>query len=194
VWEILGAAQKEKEMTILLGKSEQADFLDHLLNHYDEIMAAFSRIDARKAEAHFADDLRMIVDAVKKSPGYPVVNELLLGQLRRWFVSTGTKEVRALQLEQGDSEDVATGLHNLGSLLQDQGKLDEAKEQGKLDEAKLMMEESLTIRRKIFGDKSSQVAESLNNLGLLLQKQGELDEAKLMMEKSLAINKSLDEQ
>ena len=76
---------------------------------------------------------------------------------------------------------VATALNNLAGLLTAQVRAKghtllsqvalNCSLQGKYDEAKLMHEESLRIRRKALGNEHPDVAQSLNNLAVLLKAQ-----------------------
>ena len=71
---------------------------------------------------------------------------------------------------------MATGLGNLGMLLEDQGKLDEAAP---------LLQESLAIRKKVHGEEHPDVAGSLHTLALLLKKQGRAEEAAHMGRQAL---------
>ena len=73
-------------------------------------------------------------------------------------------------------------LNNLGELLQDQGKLDEAAP---------YYEQALAIDKKVYGEEHPDVATGLNNLASLLYGQGKLDEAAPYVEQSLAIWKKV---
>ena len=53
------------------------------------------------------------------------------------------------------------------------------------------MENSLTMKKQLFGDEHPEVASSLNNLGEYLQSIGRLDEALVNMKSSLAMRKKL---
>jgi len=90
----------------------------------------------------------------------------------------------ALELQQAahgpDSADVAAGLANVASLLQDKGDLAGAEP---------LYRESLQIRRRVLGPDHQTVAEVLNDLALLLKQRGDLDGAEAMYRESLAIKR-----
>ena len=67
-------------------------------------------------------------------------------------------------------------INNLGSLLQDQGKL---------DEAGALLREALEAMRATLGDRHPNTLVSINNLGTLLQAQGKLDEAGVLYREAL---------
>ena len=59
--------------------------------------------------------------------------------------------------------------------------------QGKYDDAKPLHEEALAIRKKVHGEEHPDVAQSLNNLAVLLYHQQKYNEAKTYMEQALNI-------
>ena len=63
-------------------------------------------------------------------------------------------------------------ISNLGSLLQDQGKL---------DEAGVLLREALEAKRATLGDRHPDTLASINNLGRLLHDQGRLGEAETLL-------------
>ena len=68
-------------------------------------------------------------------------------------------------------------INNLGSLLE---------AQGKLDEAEPLYREALAGRRAALGDTHPSTLGSINNLGLLLQAQGKRDEAEPLLAEARA--------
>lgn len=58
-----------------------------------------------------------------------------------------------------------------------------------LGEARDLYEESIAIRRKVFGERHPAVAESLNNIGLLLYSQNRFGDAQPLMEQSIDIKR-----
>ena len=62
--------------------------------------------------------------------------------------------------------------HNLGGLLQDQKKLDQAEP---------LLREAVAGNREIFGDRDPNTLASINNLGSLLRDQGKHDEAESLL-------------
>jgi tetratricopeptide (TPR) repeat protein len=74
-------------------------------------------------------------------------------------------------------------LNNIGLVL---------KNQGKNDEALVYFNKSLDIYRKVFGtEEHSSIATTLNNIGSVLENQGKNDEALVYYNKSLDINRKV---
>ena len=85
----------------------------------------------------------------------------------------------AAVLRAGDPPDLRAGLHmNVGTLLIEQGKLDEAR--GELEAA-------LALRTRYLPDGKIQIGDVHNNLAALLQRQGKMDEAQQEFERALAL-------
>lgn len=60
---------------------------------------------------------------------------------------------------------------------------------GNLDEAKPLYEESLNLRKIVYGESSVKVAESMQNLSTILDSKGRLREAEILLQKALLIHK-----
>lgn len=58
---------------------------------------------------------------------------------------------------------------------------------GEFNESKKLYEESLNLRKIIFGDRSLKAAESMQNLATILDSQGDFQESKKLLEESLLI-------
>ena len=76
----------------------------------------------------------------------------------------------------------ASTLDNLGLVLNDQRRL---------DEAEAVIREALAIQRKVFGEEHPDVSDSLFNLGAVLQGRGKLLEAEAAFRDSLAMRRKL---
>ncbi|MGH7180010.1 MAG: tetratricopeptide repeat protein, partial [Tepidisphaeraceae bacterium] len=81
-----------------------------------------------------------------------------------------------------DHLELAESLNDLGTLLQ---------EQGKLGEAEPLYREALAMRRRLLGDTNSVVAESLNNLAGLLYAKQEFAAAEPLFREALTMNQKL---
>ncbi len=63
---------------------------------------------------------------------------------------------------------------------------------GLYDDAAPLLESALASRRQLYGDQHPEVAESLNDLGLLLQAQGDFDAAEPLIRQALTMRRELD--
>lgn len=80
-----------------------------------------------------------------------------------------------------DLENYVVG-NNLGSILQ---------AEGKLEEAEAMYRRALAIRHKLYGDAHPSLSQSLNNLATVLRDQKKLSEAEQLMRESLAMRRKI---
>jgi serine/threonine-protein kinase len=88
--------------------------------------------------------------------------------------------------------DLARGLNNFASLLRD--KADAAGKAGKpfLVEAETLAREGLAMKLRLFGEKNTEVAQSLNTLAAILVREGKLAEAEPLLRRSITLRRALD--
>lgn len=65
-------------------------------------------------------------------------------------------------------------------------------EQGRFEEAKPLLAEALAVHRQLFGEGSSEVAETLNNLAIIAWQSADFGQADQLYRQSLAIKEKLD--
>ena len=82
----------------------------------------------------------------------------------------------------GEPAAVAENLHRIGLVLHDQGRYAGAEQH---------FRESLETRRRVFGERSGEAAESQTYLGLALFRQGKLAEARPLFENAVAVERSI---
>ncbi len=156
------------ELEIIMPPDEEESFNKALVEQFDEIAKSVSSIDMASASARPEDEAN-IRRVVKERLGFHKVNTRVLEALREWLAEAGRGALQALpQQERGTS----TLMNNLGMLLQDQGKLEEAEP---------LFREPLEARRETLGPRHPSTLASLNNLAMLLQDQGKLEEAEPLL-------------
>ena len=85
LWEIFCTVQTGASFSICLSHKERAGFEAGVLSNYDVMRDTFAKISVRDAEAGDADDLRMILGAVRATPGgFQHLDELVVGRMRAW--------------------------------------------------------------------------------------------------------------
>ena len=183
LWEILCTIKMKAKLTVQLSTTQQAAFLETLRNDYDHIMHALCNIDVHKSEAWNPKDLEMIFAAVEKEEGgFAGVNNLLCAQMRDWLA----ENVRSVVTNVGDG---TMGDGKVGPSIRQLADLGRAarvlEDQGKLDEAKTTYERALLGFEKALGPDHPTTLATVHNLGGLLYAQGKLDEAKIMWERVL---------
>ncbi|HWB42380.1 MAG TPA: serine/threonine-protein kinase [Gemmatimonadales bacterium] len=92
------------------------------------------------------------------------------------------REGLRLDRARGDTAAVATSLANLAAVLW---------RRGKNDEARNAAQESVSLRRALYGDQHTETASALRGLGIVLTNQGEFDQAERALSEALAIDERL---
>jgi len=110
--------------------------------------------------------------------------ELSQDHMMFWKSPTMEQKRLAASLKEHGSVDVVTAdsLNNLAACLE---------VLGRLDEAKPLYEESLNLRKIVYGEHSLKAAESMQNLATILDSQGHLREAEDMLIESLSIYEAI---
>jgi tetratricopeptide (TPR) repeat protein len=108
---------------------------------------------------------------------YQTIQRRLLPHANRLSQSLYKKHVLGSRPNEIYDTSYLHGLHNLGALYRDQGKL---------DEAEAMYQRSLAGKEKALGPEHTSTLDTVNNLGVLYQDQGKLDKAEAMYQRVLA--------
>ena len=95
LWEILStveeneAGEEKAELTIEVPPSQEEDFETSLAEKFELVHSAVSNIDMRNADAFSQDDKKMIYDAVNSTVTFPVLNQMIIEQMRDWLAEHG---------------------------------------------------------------------------------------------------------
>lgn len=128
LWEIFCTLLAGVRFEVLLPPEQSAQFQEALERRFDDIAAAMSRIDTRRASAFKPEDKAMIDAAVSASKGgFFAVNAAVIGLMREWLVSQSRALVAARISAHGEADaHTLTAKSNLARLLAAHGQLDEA--------------------------------------------------------------------
>ena len=174
MFELVKALAKGATLHVVLAPADVDGFEELLTRRFDEIAGIVAGIDAADAQITMVEDRDYILAEVAQlEGGIGAVTATVCASLREWLAAEGRAALARMPRE----ERATSVLQNqLGLLLNDQGKLDEA---GGL------FREALEARRATLGDRHPDTLDSINNLGMLLQDQGKLDEAGVLYREAL---------
>jgi tetratricopeptide (TPR) repeat protein len=191
-----------------------------LLDDFESIQLALSRIDVRKAEGR-PEDVPQIMAMVEAGGGAMRLNKLVLECMRSWAAGAGRAALAALPA----ADRPVSGLINgVAELLMLQGRLGEAqplleealagrravlgagdprmlttiyncgrllRAQGRVGDALPLCKEAVAGRRAALGSQHVDTLSSINNLGMLLKAHGRLEEARPLLEEALASRRAV---
>ena len=137
------------------------------MSNFHIIVNVVSSIDAEQASAFCLDDKKRIDQTIRDSVGFLRVNKLISDEMRVWLANSG----KAL-LSSDDAEmsprDRAQLITCLASLLEDQGKIEEAEK---------YLRNGLSSYETSCGMNSPETIDVVVKLGKLLESKGKTDEA-----------------
>ena len=162
------------QFDVVMSSAQQATFEKALVKDFKSIQASLSKVDVRTATCRKEEDHKAILDELERGVGLVECNKLVIGLLREALVAQG--RLALARLPAGERATSVLLLACLGLLLQDMGKLEEARP---------LLEEALQGCRATLGDRHPHTLISLNNMGALLKEMGKLEEARTLYEEAL---------
>eukprot|EP00302_Diacronema_sp_CCMP2436_P001448 CAMPEP_0179845960 /NCGR_PEP_ID=MMETSP0982-20121206/5299_1 /TAXON_ID=483367 /ORGANISM="non described non described, Strain CCMP 2436" /LENGTH=1184 /DNA_ID=CAMNT_0021731055 /DNA_START=41 /DNA_END=3597 /DNA_ORIENTATION=- len=169
LFEIFVCVQRGIPLEVIMPAAQLIDFATALVDDFDSVALALSKIALDEAEATKPEDKANIMRAVEASVGLGKLDKQVLRELRAWLLQTGMEALAA--------EPENWGLTSaIGKLLHDQGRLGEAEP---------LLRRALEGRERQLGVNHPSTLTSVNNLASLLQDQGKLVEAELLFRRAL---------
>ena len=139
LWEILQTQQTEARFEVAMSSTQNDRFVHALVDAFDSIAKATSRVSVRTADAFDPADRERILAAVDSSVGAGELNTRVAGLVAAALAQCGRAALDLLPVgERGTSRLI----FHLGRLL---------KEQGDLDGAETLLREAVEARRKMVG-------------------------------------------
>ena len=169
--------------TYLLPKREREKMLHALVHNFDSLAHVVAGVALQDAEGtNPARDtiVEMAKDArADGGESWNAINGAVCAALREWLAGVATAELERRRSEGGEEEveeGVLTLMNQVGRLLQDQGKLEEAEG---------LFRRALEGKEATLGAMHPSTLASVNNLGMLLKEQGKLEEAEGLSRRAL---------
>lgn len=142
VFEIATSLDVGASFSVIMTPRDEASFEQELVCNWDSVVAKTCSVDAERAEAGEPADAFNIKRVVSEQRGgFLKVNQLIVGAMQDWMVSTGQKLLsRIADLHERNSSLLAASVAGL------------LHHQGKVDDALAMCTNVLAAYRKAFGD------------------------------------------
>ena len=174
LFELVKALAKGATLHVVLAPADVDGFAALLTRRFGEIAGIVAGIDAADAQITMVEDRDYILAEVAQlEGGIGAVTATVCASLREWLAAEG----RAALARMPRKERATSALQDrLATLLQ---------AQGKLDEAGVLFRGALEASRATLGDRHPDTLISMNNLGGLLLAQGKLDEAGVLLREAI---------
>ena len=118
-WQLSGA-----QFDVVMSSAQQAAFEAALVNDFDSIQTSLSKVDVRTATCRNAEDTEAILGELEQGVGFVACNTQVIGLLRE---ALGAQARAALARLPAAQRGTSTLINNLGLLLQQMGKPEEAR-------------------------------------------------------------------
>ncbi|CAK9015264.1 Nephrocystin-3, partial [Durusdinium trenchii] len=168
IWEIFGAIQAGKAMTVIYPPGEEDQFIEALSSQSaSHVTQAIAEMQPQEADCFSLKDLEMIRSAVESSVGWSRLKSMVVAQVLAWLHETTERLAKDLWGEETEAN--ARFFNHAGMLM------------GNADKQAVALkyyERSREIRVKVHGDENHpDVASTLMNMAIIYEVQGDLRKA-----------------
>ena len=175
LFEIYCTAECKCRFEVAMSLSDKTDFMESLRKDtVRTINDMLATIDLRKSDANKQEEKVRIFNAVERTVGFNGMNSLVFERLRMWIIDTAKEFV----CKCSDDIDRAGAQQALGLLYM---------HQGQFEVAQPLLNESMAIREKVFGESHLDTLDAMNNMASYFQNTGIYDQALLLFKKCYAI-------
>ena len=168
-WEMFCTVDTESTFHICLGPAQEHALEAALVDDGEALLDAFANIDVRTAKAS-PDDTALIMGAIERLPGgVGALNDLAMGQMRRWAFDKVGQMVAARRDASGQVSHVDRELEELRSLGVFLYKL------GEVDAARKLYEEVIEGQTAQLGASHTETLRTKSNLAILQKNMGRIE-------------------
>ena len=160
-------SDRDVKLHVRLPPSEYGSFREALVADFNAVINTMARVQAEKAQAWQEEDRKIFFEIVENGVGFATFNEKVKDPLPLWCLNTAESMVEDMEKSrEGTNLDV------------------------NMDQARLLLERALPIFRNVLGHQDSSTAQTLNNIGLVLQGNGDYNGALAKYEEALTTKNS----
>eukprot|EP00930_Biecheleria_cincta_P032841 TRINITY_DN2275_c0_g3_i1.p1 TRINITY_DN2275_c0_g3~~TRINITY_DN2275_c0_g3_i1.p1 ORF type:complete len:800 (-),score=143.67 TRINITY_DN2275_c0_g3_i1:259-2658(-) len=170
IWEILCTHQMGARFDIAMPDEAMSDFRMALINSFDTVQTALSKVDVGLSVAYHKSHQDMVHSEIERTIGFTKLNEMVSLRMNRWLIEAASREL-ILMKEQACKENWMERMQlqdNLARML---------RESGNVVGAEVSFTELLAELEVKLGKDDVTALSCLNQLAVTLQKANRIDDA-----------------
>jgi hypothetical protein len=173
IWELYCTTKTGARLHLAMSGASLKSFKAALLESFEQVQTALSRVDVSKSQAFHHHDQVMIHAEIQKSIGFTKMNEMVQTRMLLWLMGMARQELQVLtnKLMFNEHTDKTTYFklkENLARMMRETGNISEAE--------KLLHELSRNLEEHLGHDHATTLS-ALNQLAVTVQKSGRIEEA-----------------
>eukprot|EP00298_Acanthocystis_sp_HF-20_P012267 c19803_g1_i1.p1 GENE.c19803_g1_i1~~c19803_g1_i1.p1 ORF type:complete len:575 (+),score=231.52 c19803_g1_i1:101-1825(+) len=176
LWEIYSCISSQIPIYFSYPSKERKQLTDCLLNECEIVAFNYYSVDVMNSFCQNEKDKENIFSIINESIGADKLNGIVRENVRNWVVKFSLSLIEDNTAK--DKKESSLLLNNVGMILF---------YQGKYQDAEPLLEQSLAIREKIFGQKHLEFSTSLNNIAGLKKAQGKLKDSEGLYKQDVSI-------
>lgn len=170
IWEIFCSHQMGARFDIAMPEEAMSDFRQALINSFDTVQTALSKVDVGLSVAYHKTHQDMVHSEIERTIGFTKLNEMVSLRMNRWLIEAASRELRLMK-EQACEENWRERMQlqdNLARML---------RESGNVVGAEVSFAELLAELEVKLGKDDVTALSCLNQLAVTLQKANRIDDA-----------------
>lgn len=170
IWEIFCSHQMGARFDIAMPEEAMSDFRKALINSFDTVQTALSKVDVGLSTAYHKTHQDMVHSAIEQTIGFTKLNEMVSLRMNRWLIEAASRELKLMK-EQAREENWRDRMQlqdNLARML---------RESGNVVGAEVSFTELLAELEVKLGKDDVTALSCLNQLAVTLQKANRIDDA-----------------
>lgn len=170
IWEIFCSHQMGARFDIAMPEEAMSDFRKALINSFDTVQTALSKVDVGLSVAYHKSHQDMVHREINRSIGFTKLNEMVSLRMNRWLIEAASGQLRLMK-EKASEENWRERMQlqdNLARML---------RESGNVVGAEVSFTQLLAELEAKLGKDDVSALSCLNQLAVTLQKANRIDEA-----------------
>lgn len=181
IWELYCTTVTGAKLHLAMSKKTSDSFNAALLESFEQVQTAMSRVDVSKSKSFHEHDEVMIHGEIQRSLGFTKMNEVVQARMLQWLLEMTKAELQVLQGNLGAKSQSLMRpartdvLATYYKLKENSAKM--MRETGSVAEAAHVFRELAAELEESFGKEDAITLSCLNQLAVTLQKDGQVEKA-----------------